>query len=305
MVIGTQSQLTRRGFTLIELLVVIAIIAILAAILFPVFAQAREKARAISCLSNEKQMGNAMMMYAEDFDEGLPAWSEYYGQSGYGVEQPPYWGDPSPAGYWQAKLQPYVKNGNPDDPLRPSNTGVWQCPDQGDQGEYTMFAGTNPTNKGGGRAFSYGYNGDLAYTNYTGLAGITATTNGFYRYPRLAEMGQPASLIFAGDGGGYNARLAPPYAMNCWQKRVLSSGGTTPSGTYREECWEVPDRHNGGANYVFCDGHAKYMLAKIAYPGAVNPRSPTKGELNAAYLATGLYFAYTDEERQAWLAAAQ
>src|SRR5207248_4593079 len=59
----------RTGFTLIELLVVIAIIAILAAILFPVFAQARERARAVSCLSNTKQLGLAEMMYAQDYDE--------------------------------------------------------------------------------------------------------------------------------------------------------------------------------------------------------------------------------------------
>jgi prepilin-type N-terminal cleavage/methylation domain-containing protein len=65
--------MTRRGFTLIELLVVIAIIAILAAILFPVFAKAREKARQASCLSNLKQIGVALMSYLQDYDERLPA----------------------------------------------------------------------------------------------------------------------------------------------------------------------------------------------------------------------------------------
>ena len=63
---------TRLGFTLIELLVVIAIIAILAAILFPVFAQAREKARQISCISNEKQIGLAALQYTQDYDELMP-----------------------------------------------------------------------------------------------------------------------------------------------------------------------------------------------------------------------------------------
>ncbi len=63
----------KKGFTLIELLVVIAIIAILAAILFPVFARAREKARASSCLSNMKQIGLAVLQYAQDYDENFPA----------------------------------------------------------------------------------------------------------------------------------------------------------------------------------------------------------------------------------------
>ncbi|MFP3905369.1 MAG: type II secretion system protein, partial [Armatimonadota bacterium] len=65
-----------KGFTLIELLVVIAIIAILAAILFPVFARAQDKARQTACLSNQKQLGTALMMYANDYDNTLP--SSYY-----------------------------------------------------------------------------------------------------------------------------------------------------------------------------------------------------------------------------------
>ncbi len=82
----------RTGFTLIELLVVIAIIAILAAILFPVFARAREKARQTSCLSNVKQLSLGMLMYIQDYDEMFPTWS----------------GAPSPL--WAHQIQPYVKN---------------------------------------------------------------------------------------------------------------------------------------------------------------------------------------------------
>src|SRR5438132_11347977 len=85
----------RTGFTLIELLVVIAIIAILAAILFPVFAQAREKARQTMCLSNMKQWGNGFMMYSQDYDDTLP--SQQYG---------------TPNVAWFSVIQPYAEKAN-------------------------------------------------------------------------------------------------------------------------------------------------------------------------------------------------
>jgi prepilin-type N-terminal cleavage/methylation domain-containing protein/prepilin-type processing-associated H-X9-DG protein len=87
-----------RGFTLIELLVVIAIIAILAAILFPVFAQAREKARQAGCLSNGKQMATGLMMYAQDYDERLPRWWT------------PDGGKDNKQRDWKNDIEPYVKN---------------------------------------------------------------------------------------------------------------------------------------------------------------------------------------------------
>ena len=96
------SNRPRRGFTLIELLVVIAIIAILAAILFPVFAQARAKARGIACLSNVKQVGSAFQMYTQDYDETCPSmWG------GSGTCQP---SGQNCSWEWWFGLMPYVKN---------------------------------------------------------------------------------------------------------------------------------------------------------------------------------------------------
>ena len=86
----------RRGFTLIELLVVIAIIAILAAILFPVFARAREKARQTSCLANVKQINLGMMMYVQDYDEVTPIYR--------------FSSSSNPRLYWHQSLTPYLKN---------------------------------------------------------------------------------------------------------------------------------------------------------------------------------------------------
>jgi len=96
----------KKGFTLIELLVVIAIIAILAAILFPVFAKAREKARQTSCLSNLKQLGLAQLSYCQDYDEKFPR--EYWGATSlYTWPSNPPTTNP---GMWMPAVYPYVKN---------------------------------------------------------------------------------------------------------------------------------------------------------------------------------------------------
>jgi prepilin-type N-terminal cleavage/methylation domain-containing protein/prepilin-type processing-associated H-X9-DG protein len=111
----THTHRKERGFTLIELLVVIAIIAILAAILFPVFAQAREKARSAMCLSNLKQIGTASAMYILDYDgQYFPAhqWIPY--------EPFSVW--------WPVLLYPYIKHGNPNDP---NLGGITSCPSTG------------------------------------------------------------------------------------------------------------------------------------------------------------------------------
>ena len=130
----------RKGFTLIELLVVIAIIAILAAILFPVFARARENARKTPCLSNLKQVGLGLTQYLQDYDERMPAiyWgagSQYLWPNGV-----------TTAGMWMASIYPYVKN-----------TQMFSCP-------------SNPTKWAGqyiGNGFSYPINSTIATTAVT------------------------------------------------------------------------------------------------------------------------------------------
>src|SRR5579859_3810893 len=106
------SYTSRRAFTLIELLVVIAIIAILAAILFPVFAQARESARKTSCLSNTKQINTALQMYTQDYDEMVAL----------NITSSPG----NPINTWQDLAQPYMKNYNII--LCPDSPGAWNNP---------------------------------------------------------------------------------------------------------------------------------------------------------------------------------
>lgn len=129
----------KKGFTLIELLVVIAIIAILAAILFPVFARAREKARQSNCLSNTKQIGLGIMMYAQDYDERYPHY-RYEAPTAISL----YW---CPSGTNEGMIGPYIKNRQ-----------VFTCP--------SYSSGT----------YSYGWN--YSYLGWAGRGGTDATAAG-------------------------------------------------------------------------------------------------------------------------------
>jgi prepilin-type N-terminal cleavage/methylation domain-containing protein len=132
-----QTKRSRRGFTLIELLVVIAIIAILAAILFPVFARARDAARGTQCMSNIRQINTGLQMYTQDNDEVLPV----------------IYQATSPATFVPFMLNPYIKNGQ-----------LWKCPN--DSAQTDTFDGTSSDGN-----VSYGYN-DEDGLNGTSLASI-------------------------------------------------------------------------------------------------------------------------------------
>lgn len=183
-------QRLRRGFTLIELLVVIAIIAILAAILFPVFAQAREAARMSSCQSNLKQLSNAVLMYKQDYDERFPVYS---------------WGAPV-SDHWWYSTQPYIKNAK-----------VLECPSA------TASAETN-----GGQMSTAGVNhnqlrinlgGDglrLSYTfNETAGTGISD-----------AEIQVPAGKAMLADARIVVMPLATNYPAECWRWDLNGVQGT-------------------------------------------------------------------------------
>jgi len=154
----------RRGFTLIELLVVIAIIAILAAILFPVFAQVREKARAISCASNTRQYSTATLMYIQDYDEVFPMSSYLAGTC-------------IATFYWE--VHPYVKNAQVD-----------QCPSEPQAMDVpAMFAGFGPACPDTPRFNGYSSNSALFANGFAGQPAVS-----------LAQVGRPAETAMQYDG---------------------------------------------------------------------------------------------------------
>ena len=203
----------RAGFTLIELLVVIAIIAILAAILFPVFAQAREKARQAACLSNCKQMALAVQQYTQDYDELLPI-------SGDNAQC---------RGRWQWQIFPYVKNEQ-----------VFTCPNISGNQWSSKTAAANTLNAACGTnqvsaadISGYGWNIALGYDT----RGYTYPANPGYS---IADIKKPSETIMIGDVS-YEGEAG--YAMYAQNPALAGTGG--------RNVWYFPNfRHNTGKNRV-------------------------------------------------------
>jgi len=221
----TPSRQTRQGFTLIELLVVIAIIAILAAILFPVFAKVREKARAISCLSNCKQMGLGMMQYVQDNEESYPI----------GVDQSKTTDGISDHNlYWVHRIYPYVKS-----------VAVFKCPDQTDA-PGTLYTGNyaypSDPSKSGDPNVAQGY-------NIPGVIHSTYAVNDHICPPwwynsniTLASIDAPANKIMITETKTF-ADMGAPW----W------SG----SNDFDQNAGYAP--HTGMMSVTFADGHSKAM----------------------------------------------
>ena len=252
----------RRGFTLIELLVVIAIIAILAAILFPVFQKVRENARRASCQSNLKQLGLAMTQYTQDSDEVFPA----------GLGSNHNW-----CGGWAHSLVPYIKS-----------VGVFRCPDD----SYT-YNGMPPANTTGWvySEVSYSIN-DSLISDGNGGGGKTAS---------LAIVSAPASTVMLFEAFGATTDLSGRYNdpdfssggtmdTTFWGGTPAQFGGYatgTPVGqTITLFAGTGKGVHTDGANYLACDGHVKWLRAGVISPGK-DAKSTTNAQDDTNHLATG------------------
>lgn len=233
-----------RGFTLIELLVVIAIIAILAAILFPVFAQSREKARATACLSNQKNIATGILLYSQDYDENIiqTIWKKS------SVTQP------VPERLWTTNLQPYLRSGGQFPPQ-----GVFKCPSWSEQ--KFRDAGNMPGCSPVDPAFEPPASAPEIYSHY-GMANAMANAAGsgsspadyYFHTPgsgldpftnsvvtvNLSQVRRPAETALISDG------VTMSFLMG--SRRILSSFGCTGALMHHE-----------GSNYVFLDGHAKFI----------------------------------------------
>ena len=231
---------TKQGFTLIELLIVIAIIAILAAILFPAFARARENARRASCQSNLKQIGLGLMQYVQDYDETMPFAA---GLPGVGHD-------------WTVDVQPYVKS-----------TEIFNCPSGGRDRNGNTLA-KYPAASG------YGINvgNGAAYLGY-GNPGPTSRHGDFFGWqPNLitvvksSQIQAPTKTVWVADGGGGRAQ-------GFWDHAVYDAGDPANPlsipwfGDRGQPDSFWPASHLNTGNVLYCDGHVKAENYTRLFPG--------------------------------------
>ena len=249
------SKRLTQAFTLIELLVVIAIIAIIAAILFPVFQKVRENARRAVCVSNEKQLGLALVLYTQDSDERMPCDHR-------GVQYPTGTG-------WGSEVYPYVKS-----------TGVYQCPDDPTaiarnlnglgETDYPVSYGMN-TNLDGGQP-----GGALAGQATPSSTVLLVEVQGAQAdLLSVADDSTTAGSASPGVDGGDTSNGYIDY--NC--SGTYATGPSADVGlgnpprtgpTYQRL---GPARHTDGSNFVLADGHVKFLRPSAVSPGYANTNS--------------------------------
>ena len=281
-----QTASTRRsGFTLIELLVVIAIIAILAAILFPVFQKVRENARRTACLSNEKQIGLAIMQYNQDNDETMPP-----GRTNYGS-----------AKGWACQVYPYVKS-----------VGAFQCPDDGSVGKhatsfglnsnfnYTTYVAGAPIQSATLPQFnspaktvvlfevanSGGNNTDYDITNIADGYVNATRLNSDFAYGGCSAAGNGYGGDYSPDGNNSSTSAGATATTMKYATGYLrgSLPLAVPGGTSGGNFTGPLGRHTDGSNFLMADGHAKFLR-----PSAVSAGQATDSTNNPYYLCGGPY----------------
>ena len=234
----------RVGFTLIELLVVIAIIAIIAAILFPAFATAREKARQTTCASNLKQLGLGFTQYLQDFDETYPIATNY--------------GSVTPVVYWEQEIMPYCgfkfQSASANTQSAPL---LFACPDDPPTSGGSAAAGQMRETYAMPMPCSSGGSGLNNTGNYKGIVSQwVGTWPGYFPgvlnrniivpSTTLELVEQPGSELL---GGGHGVCPGPQ----------ITSAFATQTGFVAQESPIAIPLHSQGYNYLFCDGHVKWL----------------------------------------------
>ena len=252
-------RLNAKGFTLIELLVVIAIIAILAAILFPVFAQARAKARQTMCTSNLRELGTAFLMYIQDYDEVFPPTDYDQGTVRY---------------TWPELVNPYIKAGFRADLRNNKNqrSSIFVCPDVDAAVADSAWTAANGT-PAARAILSYGTNVNLCPRG-RGIVPPNAPLT-----VSLALVNQPVSVVLLSPNSG----ILPD--VNGRDDRY------TGAANHEQGYMLVRRRHSEGAVYTFVDGHAKWFTAPGDYRAqnlrGVCWQSPARG---SRYANCGAWF---------------
>ena len=280
----------RKGFTLIELLVVIAIIAILAAILFPVFAKAREKARQTTCASNLKQLGEAELQWSQDHDETMNPGSVCSANGCNGVG-------------WAGDLYPYVKA-----------RGAYSCPDDatsipaGSPAGATIISYVNNVNFSQSQNAAGSHSQALRISRMTAPASTVLLLEGSHNWtvPYCVVANENGTTCAVGGSGDVNgaAHASPTTdgAQQYFDSRgaggtSLANGGKVETGPMGGRAATALNaqfgaafptgRHTDGSNFLMADGHVKYLKGAAVSTG-YNASSPTNAQTAAApYVAAG------------------
>jgi prepilin-type N-terminal cleavage/methylation domain-containing protein/prepilin-type processing-associated H-X9-DG protein len=243
-----------RAFTLIELLVVIAIIAILAAILFPVFARARDKAHQTACISNQKQIGLALTQYANDHDEKYPALRNFGN---------------NPWTTWKDSLNPFIGK---------SVADAWSCPGNPNTWDINRIATTPNVNGRGdesGRPRGYALNGDIFYINIT-FQTVAVPTSAFKN---------PSGTILIVESRAPYSDLPAHAASPTWRQTASWISPSFGSPNVNRGGFNI--HGSGRMNIIFADTHVKSMkIAQTFVPRQMwhlDPEAVTSPTANVPY----------------------